>query len=45
MKQLATGGDHDKIAAVVKLLTTEFTFSPQANQRKVTFFFLKCLFY
>lgn len=35
MKQLATIGDHDKITAVINLLTTEYTFSPQANQRKV----------
>ncbi|KAK9121181.1 hypothetical protein Syun_018798 [Stephania yunnanensis] len=28
-------GDHDKITAVVNLLTNEFTSSPQANRRKV----------
>ena len=35
MKQLTTAGDHDKITAVINLLTTEFTYSPQANHRKV----------
>lgn len=35
MKNLATSGDHDKITAVVNLLTTEYTYSPQANHRKV----------
>ena len=35
MKQLAAAGDHDKITAVINLLTSEFTFSPQANHRKV----------
>lgn len=35
MKNLATNGDHDKISAVINLLTNEFTYSPQANQRKV----------
>lgn len=35
VKQLAAVGDHDKITAVINLLTTEFTFSPQANHRKV----------
>ncbi|CAL0313815.1 unnamed protein product [Lupinus luteus] len=34
VKQLATAGDHDKIAAVINLLTTEFTYSPQSNHRK-----------
>ncbi|RZB95271.1 Protein VAC14-like isoform B [Glycine soja] len=34
VKQLATAGDHDKITAVINLLTTEFTYSPQANHRK-----------
>ena len=28
-------GDHEKITAVINLLTTEFTHSPQANHRKV----------
>ena len=37
MKQLSTAGEHDKIAAVISLLTNEFTFSPQANHRKVGF--------
>ncbi|KAJ0627202.1 putative mitogen-activated protein kinase CMGC-MAPK family [Helianthus annuus] len=27
-------GDHDKITAVINLLTHEYTYSPQANQRK-----------
>ncbi|KAG1334863.1 hypothetical protein COCNU_03G009820 [Cocos nucifera] len=34
VKQLALAGEHDKIAAVINLLTTEFTYSPQANHRK-----------
>lgn len=35
MKQLAMAGDHDKITAVINLLTNEYTYSPQANHRKV----------
>ncbi|KAJ0438667.1 putative mitogen-activated protein kinase CMGC-MAPK family [Helianthus annuus] len=27
-------GDHDKITAVINLLTHEYTYSPQANLRK-----------
>ncbi|XP_072971988.1 protein VAC14 homolog [Typha angustifolia] len=34
VKQLAFAGEHDKISAVISLLTTEFTYSPQANYRK-----------
>ncbi|KAK4754500.1 hypothetical protein SAY87_002604 [Trapa incisa] len=34
VRQLASAGDHDKITAVINLLTTEFTMSPQANHRK-----------
>ncbi|KAH9794545.1 protein VAC14-like [Citrus sinensis] len=34
VKQLAAAGDHEKISAVINLLTTEFTYSPQANHRK-----------
>ncbi|KOM45978.1 hypothetical protein LR48_Vigan06g128400 [Vigna angularis] len=34
VKQLASAGDHDRIVAVISLLTTEFTCSPQANHRK-----------
>ncbi|KAB2084295.1 hypothetical protein E1A91_A05G337200v1 [Gossypium mustelinum] len=34
VKQLASSGDHEKISAVIKLLATEFTDSPQANHRK-----------
>ncbi|KAK2399604.1 PtdIns(3,5)P(2) sythesis regulation factor [Trifolium repens] len=34
VKQLASAGDHDKVTAVITLLTTEFTYSPQANHRK-----------
>ncbi|OMO60688.1 Armadillo-like helical [Corchorus capsularis] len=34
VKQLASAGDHEKISAVINLLTTEFTYSPQANHRK-----------
>lgn len=35
VKQLAAAGDHDKITAVINLLTNDFTYSPQANHRKV----------
>lgn len=35
MKQLASAGDHEKITAVINLLTNDFTMSPQANHRKV----------
>uniref|UniRef100_A0A0D9Z459 Vacuolar protein 14 C-terminal Fig4-binding domain-containing protein n=1 Tax=Oryza glumipatula TaxID=40148 RepID=A0A0D9Z459_9ORYZ len=34
VKQLATSGEHDKISAVIALLTNDFTMSPQANHRK-----------
>ncbi|KAK3002902.1 hypothetical protein RJ639_019999 [Escallonia herrerae] len=34
VKQLAMAGEHDKITAVISLLTNEFTYSPQANHRK-----------
>ncbi|MQM01209.1 hypothetical protein Taro_033960, partial [Colocasia esculenta] len=34
VKQLAVSGEHDKITAVINLLTTEFTYSPLANHRK-----------
>ncbi|KAI3818200.1 hypothetical protein L1987_12003 [Smallanthus sonchifolius] len=34
VKQLAAVGDHDKITAVISLLTHEFAYSPQANHRK-----------
>ncbi|CAL9039950.1 protein VAC14 homolog [Musa acuminata AAA Group] len=34
VKQLAVAGEHEKISAVISLLTTEFAYSPQANQRK-----------
>ncbi|KAA8532508.1 hypothetical protein F0562_032676 [Nyssa sinensis] len=34
VKQLAAAGDHDKITAVINLLTHEFTYSQQANHRK-----------
>ncbi|KAF9623553.1 hypothetical protein IFM89_003343 [Coptis chinensis] len=34
VKQLAAAGDHDRITAVINLLTTEFIYSPQANLRK-----------
>ncbi|GAB4856694.1 PtdIns(3,5)P(2) sythesis regulation factor [Ancistrocladus abbreviatus] len=34
VKQLAVAGDHEKITAVIKLLTEEFTYSPQANHQK-----------
>ncbi|KAI8023462.1 hypothetical protein LOK49_LG03G01018 [Camellia lanceoleosa] len=34
VRRLAAAGDHDKITAVINLLTTEFTNSSQANHRK-----------
>ncbi|KAG0455502.1 hypothetical protein HPP92_024794 [Vanilla planifolia] len=34
VKQLAQTGEHDKISAVINLLVTEFTQSPQSNHRK-----------
>ncbi|KAI3817304.1 hypothetical protein L1987_11093 [Smallanthus sonchifolius] len=34
VKQLTVAGDHDKITAVINLLTHEFTYSSQANHRK-----------
>ncbi|XP_011021776.1 PREDICTED: protein VAC14 homolog isoform X2 [Populus euphratica] len=34
VKSLAAAGDHEKISAVINLLTTEFTGSPQAHHRK-----------
>jgi hypothetical protein len=34
VKQLTGAGDHDKISAVITLLTTEFTYSPQTNHPK-----------
>ncbi|KAI3921189.1 hypothetical protein MKX01_036168 [Papaver californicum] len=34
VKQLAIAGEHDRITAVISLLITEFTYSPQANHRK-----------
>jgi vacuole morphology and inheritance protein 14 len=34
VKQLATAGEHEKISAVITLLTNDFTYSPQANHRK-----------
>ncbi|KAL2347765.1 hypothetical protein Fmac_001765 [Flemingia macrophylla] len=34
VKQLSTAGDHVKITAVINQLTTDFTYSPQANHRK-----------
>ncbi|CAI9763126.1 unnamed protein product [Fraxinus pennsylvanica] len=35
VKQLAVAGDHDKITAVINLLTNEFTYSAEANHRKL----------
>ncbi|KAK9098631.1 hypothetical protein Syun_025676 [Stephania yunnanensis] len=35
VKQLAMAGDHDKITAMINLLTNEFPSSPQANHQKV----------
>ncbi|CAM0872065.1 unnamed protein product [Alopecurus aequalis] len=34
VKQLSTAGEHEKIAAVIGLLTTDFIESPMANHRK-----------
>ncbi|XP_042457383.1 protein VAC14 homolog isoform X1 [Zingiber officinale] len=34
IKQFALSGEHDKISAVINLLTSEFAGSPQANHRK-----------
>ncbi|XP_071715414.1 protein VAC14 homolog [Rutidosis leptorrhynchoides] len=34
VKQLTVAGDHDKVNAVINLLTHEFTYSPQVNHRK-----------
>ncbi|KVH96219.1 hypothetical protein Ccrd_001706 [Cynara cardunculus var. scolymus] len=34
VKQLTAAGDHDRITAVINLLTHEYTYSPQANHRK-----------
>ncbi|URE24089.1 hypothetical protein MUK42_15831 [Musa troglodytarum] len=34
VKQLALAGEHEKISAVINLLTVDFACSPQANQRK-----------
>lgn len=40
VKQLTAVGDHDKITAVINLLTNEFTYSSQANHRKVSCIFV-----
>ncbi|KAG9153179.1 hypothetical protein Leryth_024073 [Lithospermum erythrorhizon] len=34
VKQLTVAGEHDKITAVIKLLSDEFTQSPQSNNKK-----------
>ncbi|XP_075082941.1 protein VAC14 homolog isoform X2 [Nicotiana tabacum] len=34
IKQLTGAGDHDKITAVINLMTQEYTYSPQAHNRK-----------
>lgn len=34
-KNLAAAGEHDKIAALIRLLIDDFTHSAQANHRKV----------
>eukprot|EP00250_Pteridium_aquilinum_P009774 c18928_g1_i1 orf=170-2287(+) len=34
IRQLTTAGDHEKISAVILMLTNEFAMSPQANNRK-----------
>ena len=31
VKQLTAAGDHDRISAVINLLTNKYTYSPQAN--------------
>ncbi|XP_055802720.1 protein VAC14 homolog isoform X1 [Solanum dulcamara] len=38
VKHLTSVGDHDKINAVISLLSQEYTYSPQAHNRKETFF-------
>uniref|UniRef100_A0A3Q7FZA7 EF-hand domain-containing protein n=2 Tax=Solanum lycopersicum TaxID=4081 RepID=A0A3Q7FZA7_SOLLC len=38
VKHLTSAGDHDKITAVISLLSQEYTYSPQAHNRKATFF-------
>ncbi|KAM0026879.1 hypothetical protein Hdeb2414_s0020g00563181 [Helianthus debilis subsp. tardiflorus] len=35
VKNLTMTGDHNKITAVINLLTHEYTYSPQANLRKI----------
>lgn len=39
VRQLTTAGDHERISAVINVLTNDFALSPQANHRKVSFFF------
>jgi len=34
VKQLAMAGEHERISAVISLLTNDFTYSPQSNHRK-----------
>ncbi|NP_001348472.1 Protein VAC14 homolog [Zea mays] len=34
VKQLAMAGEHERISAVISLLTNDFTYSPQTNHRK-----------
>uniref|UniRef100_A0A804PBB7 Protein VAC14-like protein n=1 Tax=Zea mays TaxID=4577 RepID=A0A804PBB7_MAIZE len=34
VKQLAMAGEHERISAVISLLTNNFTYSPQTNHRK-----------
>ncbi|KAJ0974943.1 hypothetical protein J5N97_016908 [Dioscorea zingiberensis] len=34
VKHLAMAREHEKITAIINMLTTEFTYSPQANHRK-----------
>ncbi|KAG6465976.1 hypothetical protein ZIOFF_076201 [Zingiber officinale] len=38
IKQFALSGEHDKISAVINLLTSKFALSPQANLRKINEF-------
>ncbi|KAJ7234738.1 hypothetical protein O6H91_Y450000 [Diphasiastrum complanatum] len=34
LKALTIAGDHDKISAVISILTNDYALSPQANHRK-----------
>lgn len=44
-KNLAAAGEHDKIAALIRMLIDDFTHSAQANHRKVLPFSFATLLY